>query len=243
MPGRVGATRQALVLHPSLHASDLIELALGELRRVPVGIDQLREPLREQIRSRHGPGSRQRLELPGVRPAAVVLGIGLQGPDHGPGAALGTQIVVDLEHALGHDRRIAGPLEQLDHPLDHPRRLLPRLLLRGILASGVGALGVIGGRSLVGGARQCIVGFRGVVGARMLRSIGRLRGRGIVRSGDQPQLVAVGVVVAHLARQVHVQDVGIRAVADLPAALSSHGHHEDVGRPGRALLPMQLALR
>ena len=236
MPGRVGTARQALVLHPSLHASDLIELALGELRRVAVGIDQLGEPLSEQIRPRHGPGSGERLELPGVRPAAVVLGVGLQRPDHGTGAPLGTQIVVDLQHALGHDRRVAGPLEQLDHPLDHPRRLLPRLLRRCILG------GVIGGRSLVGGARQRIVGFRGVVGARALHGIGRPGGRGIVRSGDQPELIAARMLVAVFAGDVDVEDIGVGAVADLATALAPHGDHEDVGCPGHSLLAVQLPL-
>ena len=96
--GLVGAARQPLGLDPGLDAADLTDRVLVEAGASGqrTGSITSRNPAAQGFRvagDRFGP--QQRLGLPERGPAAVVLGVGSEGADQRPLAALGAQIGVD----------------------------------------------------------------------------------------------------------------------------------------------------
>ena len=93
LPQRLGDVLLDTAAH-GLHVVDEV-LALG--RGPHHGMDRGVVVLRECEIAGHGPGLEQRLELPGLGPARVVGGVGLEGTNQLACLALGPQRRVDLE--------------------------------------------------------------------------------------------------------------------------------------------------
>ena len=97
----IGALRQALVLDARLDALDLAQALRIDGCRIPHLVGERREVADELDAAGDAARTQQRLRLPGQRPAAVVLGVGVERAGDGAVAALGPKVGVEVErHAM-----------------------------------------------------------------------------------------------------------------------------------------------
>ena len=85
--------------HPRAHGPHRVHEALARRGLPDPGPDPLEVAGAQVGGAGDGPGLEQRLELPAVGPAAVVLGVGVQGAAEGAVLALGAQVGVHLPEA------------------------------------------------------------------------------------------------------------------------------------------------